>query len=118
MQYIITLNGEVQHGPYTWGEMRRFAGLAGNKYPPKLPWEFLDGSVLEEYVQPVAEMTEEQRVESEKNSARTRLSEIDKASIRAIRAIQAGEGTPEDHAFLAELETEAATLRAFLKEAV
>lgn len=114
MQYIITFNGEVQYGPASWRDIRAKVGLAGNKIPPRtLPWEHLPDTFLEEYVPP-APVDAESGEQSEANSIRTRLMEIDKASIRSIRAIQAGVNTPEDDAYLAELEAEAATLRASL----
>nr|BDD43794.1 hypothetical protein 13 [Spirochaetaceae bacterium] len=62
-------------------------------------------------------LTNEERAAWEAESIHARLEEIDFATTRSLRAILAGTDTPDDRQRLADLETEAQSLRNQLAEA-
>lgn len=65
-------------------------------------------------------LTAEEIAKKEKDSQvanlKVQLNSLDEKSIRSVRAKLAGTATPEDEAFLAQLEEQAETLRQRIKE--
>lgn len=64
------------------------------------------------YVPPQPEPTHDEQIARLKKE----LKEIDEQSIRSLRAIQSGSGTEEDTAKLAELESQATSMRQKIKD--
>lgn len=62
-----------------------------------------------------AEEVAEQEKQAHKKELMAQLDELDLKAIRSLRAIQAGTGTEQDEQKLAELEEQAAAIRAELK---
>lgn len=62
-----------------------------------------------------AEEIAEKEKEAHKKELMAQLDELDLKAIRSLRAIQAGTGTEQDEQKLAELEEQAAAIRAELK---
>lgn len=115
-------------GPYPWDDgalEKAKAGVDGWALTNGVHAEYLDGDLLSEWDTatgarlvpvPAYEPSEAERLSAEMGELQSRIDELDRKAIRAMRADRAGTATAEDASYLAENEAQVQAARARLDE--
>ena len=115
-------------GPYPWSDgalEKAKAALDGWALTHGARAEYLEGDLLSEWdtatgtflgTRPAYEPSEAERLSAEMQEIQSKIDELDRKAIRAMRADRAGTATAEDAAYLAENESQVRAARARISE--